>query len=251
MKRILEPEIISEDEIRAYDSYSNNPRQDLIYDCFAQSVVNMGVAEGKGLDLGTGRASIPIKVAQKLPRLTITAIDLSQHMLNIAQDNVKKEKVSKQVKIEYADMKHLPYESNSFDLVFSHNSIHHIPDPQLVFSEINRVLKPKGALMVRDVRRPANLLTMQIITGIFGRSLNKRQKKTYKASLMAALTPSEFDSMANRVGLSEYKLVNYFPAYVGIERKSGSCQGNEGLPTKPNTQTNWIDKLIIRLYTSK
>jgi len=41
----------------------------------------------------------------------------------------------------------LPFEDNSFDLVFSHGVLHHVPDIQRAQKEIRRVLKPEGVLI--------------------------------------------------------------------------------------------------------
>ncbi len=41
-----------------------------------------------------------------------------------------------------------PYADNSFDIVFSHGVLHHIPDIHTAQSEIHRVLKPGGELIV-------------------------------------------------------------------------------------------------------
>jgi ubiquinone/menaquinone biosynthesis C-methylase UbiE len=41
----------------------------------------------------------------------------------------------------------LPFEDNSFDLVFRHGVLHHVPDIQRAQKEIRRVLKPGGVLI--------------------------------------------------------------------------------------------------------
>ena len=42
----------------------------------------------------------------------------------------------------------LPFASGSFDLVLCTQVLQYVPDPSLVLSEINRVLKPEGALIL-------------------------------------------------------------------------------------------------------
>jgi len=42
----------------------------------------------------------------------------------------------------------IPYETDSFDIVFSHGVLHHIPDVKAAQKEIARVLKPAGELVV-------------------------------------------------------------------------------------------------------
>jgi SAM-dependent methyltransferase len=53
----------------------------------------------------------------------------------------------------------IPFEDNSFDIVFSHGVLHHIPDVKAAQREIARVLKPKGELIAMlYARRSLNYL---------------------------------------------------------------------------------------------
>jgi SAM-dependent methyltransferase len=53
----------------------------------------------------------------------------------------------------------IPFEDNSFDIVFSHGVLHHIPDVRRAQREIARVLKPDGRLIVMlYARRSLNYL---------------------------------------------------------------------------------------------
>jgi SAM-dependent methyltransferase len=42
----------------------------------------------------------------------------------------------------------LPFADDTFDVVFSHGVLHHVPDIKLAQSEINRVLRPDGELVI-------------------------------------------------------------------------------------------------------
>jgi SAM-dependent methyltransferase len=59
----------------------------------------------------------------------------------------------------------MPFPDNSFDLVFSHGVLHHIPDVLEVQKEIARVLKPGGRLiMMLYARRSLNyLLSISVV----------------------------------------------------------------------------------------
>jgi SAM-dependent methyltransferase len=46
-----------------------------------------------------------------------------------------------------ADAEHLPFEDSSFDLVFGHAVLHHVPHLERAFAEIERVLVPGGTLL--------------------------------------------------------------------------------------------------------
>lgn len=49
--------------------------------------------------------------------------------------------------IEQASALELPFENDSFDIVFSHGVLHHIPEIEKAQAEIARVLKPNGRLI--------------------------------------------------------------------------------------------------------
>jgi len=51
-------------------------------------------------------------------------------------------------RIEQASALDLPFDDNSFDIVFSHGVLHHIPEIEKAQSEIHRVLRPEGRLIV-------------------------------------------------------------------------------------------------------
>lgn len=43
----------------------------------------------------------------------------------------------------------VPYPNESFDLIFADNVLEHLPDPEKVFSEINRLLRPGGFFLAK------------------------------------------------------------------------------------------------------
>jgi SAM-dependent methyltransferase len=59
----------------------------------------------------------------------------------------------------------MPYPDGSFDLVFSHGVLHHVPDVRAAQREIHRVLRPGGELVVMVyARRSLNyLVSIQVL----------------------------------------------------------------------------------------
>ena len=95
------------------------------------------------LEVGVGTGlSIPT-----LPRnITISAIDLSQKMLERAQKRVSELKLEniRLVKMDAADLK---FPDNSFDRVLAAYFISAVPDPVQVVQEMKRVCRPGGCLV--------------------------------------------------------------------------------------------------------
>ena len=57
-----------------------------------------------------------------------------------------------------ADATALPFEPGSFDVVCSARTFHHVPRPELVLAEMNRVLRPGGTMLVVDQLAPVDPL---------------------------------------------------------------------------------------------
>jgi 2-polyprenyl-3-methyl-5-hydroxy-6-metoxy-1,4-benzoquinol methylase len=52
------------------------------------------------------------------------------------------------VQLIRADLNHLPFPAESFDLVFSRSVLEHLEDPSQTFRELSRVVKPGGRLVL-------------------------------------------------------------------------------------------------------
>ncbi len=52
------------------------------------------------------------------------------------------------VEAQVADAENLPFESDSFDVVYSFGVLHHTPDTQKAIDEVYRVLKPGGKIII-------------------------------------------------------------------------------------------------------
>ncbi len=74
-----------------------------------------------------------------------TCSDISPGMLGTLKANAKK--LGLKVKTKPADAERLPFADASFDLVFGHAVLHHIPDLERAFAEFARVLEPGGTIV--------------------------------------------------------------------------------------------------------
>jgi ubiquinone/menaquinone biosynthesis C-methylase UbiE len=77
-------------------------------------------------------------------------------MLTIA----KNKSIGLNINLKQAYGNELPFIDNSFDWVISVLAMHHIPNDQKekTISEIKRVLKQNGKVLISDLGRPKNLL---------------------------------------------------------------------------------------------
>ena len=108
----------------------------------------LGKAPGRferGLEVGagTGYFSLNLLAAGVLEQAVAT--DISQRMLG----RLERSAATLELPIETyrAEAAELPFDDGSFDLVFGHAVLHHLPDLDAAFAEFRRVLRPGGALV--------------------------------------------------------------------------------------------------------
>lgn len=114
----------------------------------------------KVLDVGCGTGNLAI-AAKKIAgdKGEIFGIDPSSEMIEFASKKALKEKID--ISFQIGAIENIPFPDNSFDVVLSTLMIHHLPGDELKikgFSEIHRVLKSGGCLLVVDIDTPNALI---------------------------------------------------------------------------------------------
>ncbi len=201
MKRILEEEVMDTvSESVAYDAMDFVE----VNTAFANEVVATGPKEhALVLDAGTGPGRIPVLICQMQANWQIVAIDMAESMLQIAAQHVVQASLQNRIHLELVDAKRLPYEDGHFDMVISNSLVHHLPDPLSFFQELKRVLKPQGAIFLRDLLRPSNEATINALVDSIGTDYDLHQRKLFRDSLYAALTLDEVQHLITQAGLED------------------------------------------------
>lgn len=121
-----------------------------------------------------------------------------------------------------ADAGRIPYPDETFDVVFADNVMEHIDEPEQVFAEIERVLKPGGKLLFKT---PNKSHYMPIIARLtphgFHQWINRKRGRNetdtfptrYKCN-----SPSDIMAIAQRVGMNvdEIELIEGRPEYLRL-----------------------------------
>ena len=103
-----------------------------------------GQSFGDALEIGSGTGYFSLNLLQLGVIETLTATDISPGML--AQLKATADSLGLDVETVATEAEELPFEDESFDLVFGHAVLHHIPDLEKAFSEFRRVLRPGGVV---------------------------------------------------------------------------------------------------------
>jgi ubiquinone/menaquinone biosynthesis C-methylase UbiE len=100
----------------------------------------------RALEIGAGTGYFSLNLLQAGVIGEATATDISPGMLETLDVNAERLGLSERVETVATDAERLPFEDESFDLVFGHAVLHHLPDLHQAFSEFHRVLRPGGTV---------------------------------------------------------------------------------------------------------
>jgi ubiquinone/menaquinone biosynthesis C-methylase UbiE len=203
MERVLEPEVMdSAEEALAYEAMDHSA----VNQAFLDRLLELG-ASGRMLDIGTGPGQLPLLVVEVVATATVVAVDLASSMLELAERRVSASPHRERIELREADAKALEFADASFDTVFSNTILHHLPDPLPFLREANRVLRPGGVLLIRDLYRPDSEARLDQLVAEHAVASTPLGRELFGASLRAALTPLELRQLADAAGLADAELV--------------------------------------------
>jgi ubiquinone/menaquinone biosynthesis C-methylase UbiE len=98
----------------------------------------------RALEIGAGTGYFTLNLLRAGVVREAVATDISPGMLDRLARSA--EELELPVETVACDAAELPFEDDSFDLVFGHAVLHHLPDLQAAFAEFRRVLRPGGVV---------------------------------------------------------------------------------------------------------
>ncbi len=209
LPRVPEPEVMDDsDEVEAYASATAQAYLDKIDDTFVEHAVRLvrGRQRGRALDIGSGPGQIVLKLARHLPGWQFVGVDRSPNMIRQAQASLAGQGTAPalsspwqgapeaRVQFFVADGNRLPFPGAQFDLVMCNSVLHHLTQPQRLFAEVARLVKPDGAVLIRDLRRPTRL-AYPLHVRWHGRRYSGLMYQLYCNSVRSAYTVAELEEL--------------------------------------------------------
>ena len=106
---------------------------------------------GRVLDCGIGTGAFGLALAKSVVApVRIDGVDISPAMLDRADRNLDRGSV--EYRLHRCDVRRLPFDDGAFDAVLGAHLLEHLPDPLAGLSEMSRVLRPGGLLVVVVIR---------------------------------------------------------------------------------------------------
>lgn len=149
------------------------------------------------LEIGVGMGADHLEWAKASPR-SLTGVDLTPRAIEFTRSRF--EAYGLKSKLECADAEQLPFEDNSFDLVYSWGVLHHSPNTPTAINEVFRVLRPGGIARVMIYHRWAiSGYLLWLRYGMFaGLNLNEVYARYLESPGTKAYSIAEAEQMFSR-----------------------------------------------------
>ncbi len=147
----------------------------------------------KILEIGCGNGVGTLLIQEFFKPSEFIATEFDPRLVEIAQMKNK----GSQVKVEIGDATHLRFMDNEFDAVIGLSVIHHIPNWRECVAELQRVIKPNGLLIIKE-------LSIETFESPFGRIARRFVEHPYDSMLKKA----EFLKALEQQG---FRLIIFYP----------------------------------------
>lgn len=164
------------------------------------------------LDLATGTGDLAIKMAKRMPKARIMGVDLSENMLSVAAEKVRRQGLDDHIALYQGDAESLDLTDGVVDVVTVAFGVRNFGNVDQGLQEIWRVLRSGGHVVVLEFSTPRNFLVRklyQLYSNHFMKpvgGLVSRDRKAYNYlpdSIVEFSSPEEFLEQLQRAGFEE------------------------------------------------
>jgi demethylmenaquinone methyltransferase/2-methoxy-6-polyprenyl-1,4-benzoquinol methylase len=169
------------------------------------------------LDVATGTGDFALE-ALRISPIKIIGIDISEEMLEIGKQKILKAKKNNQIELIKADSENMPFADNSFDAVIVAFGVRNFENLERGLSEIYRVLRPKGRLVVLEFSKPTIFPFKQFYWVYFNYILPLFGKIISKENFAYTYLPKSVENFADKKDFTKIlSHVGYLsPAYISL-----------------------------------
>ncbi len=118
------------------------------------------------LDVATGTGDFSIEALSLKPE-KIIGIDISEGMLEVGRQKMRKKKIDPIIELRLGDSENIPFADNFFDVVIVAFGVRNFEDMKGGLTEMLRVVKPGGKVIVLEFSRPSKFPMKQLYNVYF------------------------------------------------------------------------------------
>ena len=160
------------------------------------------------LDIATGTGDLAIAALNLNPE-KIVGIDISEGMLNLGREKIKRKKLENKIELMNADSENLPFADHSFDAAIAGFGVRNFENLEKGLSEMYRVLNTGGVISILEFSKPRGFPIKQLyyfyftrITPLLGK-LFSRDSSAYSylpESVQAFPDGNDFLNILEKIG---------------------------------------------------
>ena len=206
MKRIIEPELMSDKEqAAAYANANFEEPHNHFVELLSLSMGENFPEFGNAIDLGTGAADIAIRFASNYPCFEVDAIDGSCAMIAEGKKAIDKVRLNDRINLIHSSIQDITLAEKEYAIVFSNSLLHHLHDPMALW-ELIKNAKGDPLVFIMDLMRPKNIQKIDELVHKYAGNEPEILQKDFKNSLKAAFTPEEVVLQLQDIGLDRLKV---------------------------------------------
>ena len=173
------------------------------------------------LDIATGTGDFAIQCLKANPD-KVVGIDISSGMLEVGKKKIKKQGLEDKIELYLGDSENIQFEDNSFDAAIVAFGVRNFENLEKGLSEIRRILKKDGVLIVLEFSKPSSFPFKQFYNFYFNNILPRFGKAISKDSAAYTYLPESvkafpdgknFMTILNKV---DFKPIKWKPLTFGI-----------------------------------
>ena len=166
------------------------------------------------MDLATGTGDLAIKLAKRIPEARVMGVDLSENMLAVAAEKVRRQGLDDRIALYQGDAEQLDVADNLLDVVTVAFGVRNFGDLEQGLREIHRALCSGGHIVVLEFSTPRNWLVRKLyefysnhIMKPVGGIISKDQKAYdyLPDSIVEFPSREKFVELLQKVGFEECK----------------------------------------------
>ena len=114
------------------------------------------------MDLATGTGDLAIKMAKRMPKTSIMGVDLSENMLAVAAEKVRRQGLDDHIALYQGDAEQLDVADGVLDVVTIAFGIRNFGDVEAGLREIMRALRSGGHVVILEFSTPRNAVVRKL-----------------------------------------------------------------------------------------
>ncbi|MFT4525121.1 MAG: demethylmenaquinone methyltransferase/2-methoxy-6-polyprenyl-1,4-benzoquinol methylase [Granulosicoccus sp.] len=169
------------------------------------------------LDVATGTGDVILEIERQLSPARMVGLDISAGMLELGTKKIRAKEFGQKVEMIVGDSEDLPFKDNTFDAITVAFGVRNFENLNKGLTEMYRVLKPGGKLMVLEFSHPKKAPVKQIYWAYFNHILPFFGKMVSKDSSAYTYLPESVKQFPDgELFIEELKTAGY----QNMERRS-------------------------------